>query len=153
MQLNSVRAKTHLFLKYFLSILVLFYSSYEVHAQLHLLTYFDFGENNVSEGNFLKSACRSSYRYCIVFTHNNLFRFRPTTSTTPMVEEVHALTDLFVTYNVNMVVNGHGHKRTYDELGNTTYIIMDALQDINNEASYLKLFINEKNIDFSYVGL
>ncbi len=33
---------------------------------------------------------RPNYRRCIVFTHNNLFRFRRTFSTNPLVEELHA---------------------------------------------------------------
>jgi UDP-2,3-diacylglucosamine pyrophosphatase LpxH len=49
-----------------------------------------------------------------------------------MVEEIHVLIDLFTRYNVNMVVNGHYHKRNTDILGNTTHIIMDALKDKND---------------------
>ena len=96
---------------------------------------------------------RNLYKYCIIFSHNNLFRFRPTTSTNPMVEENYALVDLCIRYNVNMVVTAHDHKRNWDFLGNTNFIIMDALQDDNNEASYLKLSVNERNIDFGFVEL
>jgi 3',5'-cyclic AMP phosphodiesterase CpdA len=101
----------------------------------------------------LLEASRSNYRYCTVFTHNNLFRFRPTTSTNPMVEEIRVLLDLFVMHNVNMVVTAHDHKRNYDILGNTVHIIMDALLDENDEASYLKLSIGDEKIDFSFVDL
>jgi len=96
---------------------------------------------------------RESFRYCVVFTHDNLLRLRPTTSTNPMVEEIEALLDLFTRYHVNMVVNGHDHKHNTDILGNTTHIIMDALQDVNDKATYLKLIINEERIDYSFVAL
>lgn len=96
---------------------------------------------------------RENYRYCTVFTHVNLFRLRPTTSTNPMVEELHVLVDLFTRHRVNMVVTGHDHNRNTDILGNTTHIIMDALQDINDRASYLKLSINEENVNYSFVEL
>jgi len=96
---------------------------------------------------------RNDYRYCIVLTHNNLIRLRPTTSTNPMVEEIQVLLDLFLRHNVNMVVTAHDHKQNSDILGNTTHIIMDALQDINDDASYLKLSINEENIEFNFVKI
>ncbi|MGI6047531.1 MAG: metallophosphoesterase family protein [Petrimonas sp.] len=96
---------------------------------------------------------RDNYRNCIVFTHNNIFRLRPTTSANPMVEEIHVLIDLFLRHNVNMVVTGHDHKRNTAVLGNTTHIIMDALQDTNSRASYLKLSINADNINYSFVEL
>jgi predicted phosphodiesterase len=106
--------------------------------------------------NWLKNlleTSRNNYRNCIIFTHNNLFRFRSTTSTNPMVDEVQALADLCIRYNVNMVVTAHDHKRNWDILGNTTFIIMDSLEDENNNASYLKLSVNEGNIDFSFITI
>jgi 3',5'-cyclic AMP phosphodiesterase CpdA len=102
--------------------------------------------------NLLETS-RNSYRYCIIFTHNNLFRFRQTTCTNPMVEEIYALTDLCMRYHVNMVVTGHDHKQNHDVLGNTDFIIMDSLEDENNNAGYLKIFVNDKNVDFSFVKL
>lgn len=101
----------------------------------------------------LLDSCRNDYRYCIIFTHDNLIRLRPTTSTNPMVEEIQVLLDLFLRYNVNMVVTAHDHERNTAILGNTTHIIMDALKDENNNASYLKLSINQENIDYSFVEL
>lgn len=96
---------------------------------------------------------RGNYRYCTVFTHNNIFRLRPTITTNPMVEEIRVLSDLFLRYNVNMVVTGHDHKQNVDIFGNTTHIIMDALEDTNKKASYLILSFNDKNIDYSFVAL
>lgn len=96
---------------------------------------------------------RNNYRYCTVFTHNNIFRLRATTSTNPMVEEIQVLVDLFTRHKVNTVVTAHDHKRNTDILGNTTHIIMDALQDTNNNASYLKLTITNTKIEYSFIEL
>lgn len=96
---------------------------------------------------------RNNYRHCTVFTHNNIFRLRPTTSTNPMAEEIQVYVDLFTMHRVNMVVTAHDHKRNTAILGNTTHIIMDALQDQNDEASYLKLTITEVNINYSFIEL
>jgi hypothetical protein len=96
---------------------------------------------------------RNNYRYCIIFTHNNLIRMRPTTSTNPMVPEIEVLLDLFLRHNVNLVVTAHDHKHNIDILGNTSHIIMDALQDTEDDASYLKLSINEENINYGFVAL
>lgn len=96
---------------------------------------------------------RNSYRYCTVFTHNNLFRLRPTTSTNPFVEEIQVLLDLFIRHQVNMVVTAHDHKRNTAVFGNTIHIIMDALQDENDNAGYLKIIVNEEKIDYSFVEL
>lgn len=96
---------------------------------------------------------RNSYRYCTVFTHNNLFRLRPTASTNPFVEEIQVLLDLFIRHQVNMVVTAHDHKRNTAVFGNTIHIIMDALQDENDNASYLKIIVNEEKIDYSFIEL
>ncbi len=96
---------------------------------------------------------RTNYRYCTIVTHNNIFRLRPTTSTNPMVEEVQVLADLSIKHNISMVITGHDHKRNTAVLGNTTHIIMDALQDISKNASYLKLSINDAKIDYSFIEL
>ncbi len=96
---------------------------------------------------------RNNYRHCIVFTHNNLFRLRPTTSTNPMTEELDVLVDLFTRYNIDMVVTAHDHKRNTDILGNTTHIIMDALQDVNDQASFLQISVSGEKIDYSFVEI
>ncbi|HDR68078.1 MAG TPA: metallophosphoesterase [Bacteroidaceae bacterium] len=103
-------------------------------------------------GNLLETT-RNDYRYCIIFTHNNLFRLRPTTSTNPFVEEIHVLLDLFLRYNVDMVVTAHDHKRNTGILGNTTHIIMDALSDEYDHAGYMKIFINTAAIEYVFVNL
>ena len=96
---------------------------------------------------------RKNYRNCIVFTHNNIFRFRPTVIANPMVEEIQVLVDLLIRYNVNMLVTAHDHKRNTDIFGNTIYITMDALEDSNDNASYLKIHVDDENINYSFVKL
>lgn len=96
---------------------------------------------------------REDYRHCTVFTHVNLFRFRPTASTNPFVEEIRELLDLFTRYHVEMVVNGHDHKRDSGNLGPTTYLIMDALLDGFPDASYLELHYSDQSIDYSFTGV
>ena len=95
---------------------------------------------------------RANYRHCILFTHNNLFRNRHTTSTNPMVEELHVLLDLTIKYAVNMVVTGHDHKKNVETFGVTTFITMDALQDDYDDAGYLKLMINQNEIEFDFIN-
>lgn len=51
------------YLKYILSILLLLTSITGVNAQIQLQSHLDMGENNVSEGLFLKNTYRSGYRY------------------------------------------------------------------------------------------
>ena len=96
---------------------------------------------------------REQHRYCLIFTHNNIFRLRPTLSTNPMVEEVLAFSDLCLKHEVNMVINGHDHQRNTDKLGNTEFIIMDALLDTNKEASYLSLSFKNETIDYEFIAI
>ena len=96
---------------------------------------------------------RNKYRYCIVFTHNNIHRIRRTGSTNPVSEEVRVLTDLFYRYNVNMVIMGHDHVRNVIEFGNTTYITLDALQDANKSASYIKIWATSQKITYEFVAI
>lgn len=94
---------------------------------------------------------RELYRYCIIFTHVNLIRMRPTASTNPNAEEVQILLDLFVKHNIDMVVTGHDHVQNVDYFGNTTHIIMDALTDDYSNAGYLKINISEKSPAFEFI--
>ena len=96
---------------------------------------------------------RPDYRRCIVFTHNNLFRFRHTTSTNPLIEELYVLIDLFAKHQVNMVVTGHDHKQYAQEFGNTTHIVMDALLDGFKNSGYLQLNLKNGVIKYKFVTL
>lgn len=96
---------------------------------------------------------RTEYRHCVIFTHNNFYRLRSTTSTNPMSEETQALSELFLRHEVNMVVTGHDHQRDTEVYGHTTHIIMDALQDHNDDASYLTLDIDLQDLSYTFVEL
>lgn len=111
------------------------------------------GKSQIAWFSQILEDMRSDFRYCVVLTHNNLFRFRPTTSTNPMVEELHVLLDLFIKHEVDVVVNAHDHKRGEKVFGNTNFIIMDALQDINKNASFLKMNIDASSISSDYIDL
>ena len=96
---------------------------------------------------------RANYRNCVVFSHVNFFRNRHTGSTNPLVDELYVLMDLFERYKVNMVISGHDHVRSINNFGFTTYITMDALQDANTNASYLKLKVNAEKVGYEYIDL
>lgn len=82
---------------------------------------------------------RNLYDRCVVFTHSNFFREHHTASTSPLVEELLVLMDLFEKHKVNMVITAHDHKRAEDRLGNVTYLILDALRDDAKNATWLVL--------------
>ncbi len=109
-----------------------------------------------SQLDWLKSILRSErsgYRHCVIFSHVNLFRNRRTSSTNPLVEELYVLMDLSVRYQVDMVITGHDHVKDVAELGNTTYLTLDALQDGCSHAGYLKLFVKQGNIEYDFANL
>jgi 3',5'-cyclic AMP phosphodiesterase CpdA len=96
---------------------------------------------------------RQIYRHCILYTHNNLFRFRRTFSTNPKIEEIQVLLDLFTRHQVDMVVGGHDHFRDETVFGNTTYIIMDAFLDRSNHASYFHLQQKNGKLQYEFVPI
>jgi len=96
---------------------------------------------------------RPEYRRCIIFTHNNLFRFRRTTSTNPLVEELHVLMELLFENNVDMFITGHDHQKDAEILGNTIFIVLDALKDGYIDAGYMELQITGGIIDYSFINL
>jgi hypothetical protein len=94
---------------------------------------------------------RPQYRHCVLFTHNNFYRFRKTSSTNPLLEELHYLLDLIVQNNIGMVVMGHDHAQDVDVFGNTTLVTMDALMDSNEDAGYLKVQVGPNSIGHELV--
>ena len=96
---------------------------------------------------------RANYRNCIVFGHTNLFRPRTTLSTNPLVEELYVLLDLFTDHQVDLVINGHDHRRAEEVFGSTTYLILDALLDDYQYAGYLKLTIQNGDIGYEFIGI
>jgi len=99
------------------------------------------------------SSKRANYRNCVVFSHVNFFRNRHKGSTNPPIEELYVLLDLFNQYKVNMVISGHDHIRFINNFGCTTYITTDGLLDSNPNASFLKLKVDNENLNYEYVKL
>jgi 3',5'-cyclic AMP phosphodiesterase CpdA len=93
---------------------------------------------------------RASYRRCVIFTHNNLFRFRRTASTNPNVEELVVLLDLFSRHQVDMVVTAHDHEHFAQQFGFTTHIVMDALKDGLDNAGYCLIEIKEGELSYNF---
>lgn len=102
--------------------------------------------------NLLKTK-RNHYRHCIIISHVNMLRTRRTASANPLVEENAYLIDVFTEYNVELFISGHDHVQNKTVLGNTTYIITDALIDGYKNAGYLKLSIGENDIDTEFIRL
>ena len=96
---------------------------------------------------------RQDYRFCIVMTHNNFFRFRRTGSTNPLVEELHVLMDMFTRHNVNMLITGHDHRRSDEVFGLTRYVTLDALLDGFKYASYMVFTIENGEIGVEFVNI
>jgi 3',5'-cyclic AMP phosphodiesterase CpdA len=96
---------------------------------------------------------RKKYRHCVVITHNNFFRNRFTTSTNPLIEELYVLLELFVEYQVNLVITGHDHKRNIEVFGPTTYITLDALKDGLVNASSLKFTFYNDSIIYQFIDM
>jgi hypothetical protein len=84
---------------------------------------------------------RKNHRFCIIFSHVNFFREHHTFSANPLVDELHAMLDMFYSNSVDMVIMGHDHHRSEEFFGKTHYITLDACFDGFEEASFLKLEI------------
>lgn len=96
---------------------------------------------------------RTTVRYCILFSHVNFFREHRTTSTNPLVDEIHVLMDLCYSHSIDMVIMGHDHRRSVESFGKTRFITLDALLDGFKEASYLKLEIKENGLEYAFIDL
>ncbi len=93
---------------------------------------------------------RRGYRNCIIITHSNFFRSRRTLSTTPLVEELYFLLDLFSDNNVDMVIMGHDHERSVELFGNTVYLTLDALEDGFDDASLVRIENKNGVLEYQY---
>ena len=95
---------------------------------------------------------RDEYRFCVVFSHVNIFRIRNTLSTNPYPGEVLTLSHLCAENNVTMVFNGHDHLKNVESFGPTTFITMDALQDDLEISGYSVLKCNTGMLTFENVN-
>ncbi len=96
---------------------------------------------------------RPDFRYCMLFTHNNLFRNPPTWTTNPPIEELHVLMDLFLRHSVDFLIAGHDHRRNETHFGNTTYLLVDAMKDGLSNAGYLRLYVTGEGVEYQFESL
>jgi hypothetical protein len=96
---------------------------------------------------------RPDYRYCIVLTHNNLFRTNHTSGTYLNVEELYILIDLFAEYGVNTVITAHNHERSLQVLGGTTYITLPALTEDLDNPGFLQVNISSNGLDYKFLDI
>jgi predicted phosphodiesterase len=93
---------------------------------------------------------RNTYRRCVVFSHNNLYRIRHTGSTNPLVDELLVLSELFLKHRVDMVITGHDHVKNELVFGNTIHITMQALLVGMKDAGYFHLNVKKGIISYSF---
>jgi hypothetical protein len=110
------------------------------------------GEKQLKWFKDLLEKHRDEYRFCVVFSHVNIFRIRNTLSTNPYPGEVLTLSQLCAENNVSMVFNAHDHLKNVETFGPTTYITMDALQDDLEITGYSVLKCNTGMLTFENVN-
>lgn len=110
------------------------------------------GEKQLKWFKDLLEEHRDEYRFCVVFSHVNIFRIRNTLSTNPYPGEVLTLSHLCAENNVTMVFNGHDHLKNVESFGPTTFITMDALQDDLEITGYSVLKCNTGMLTFENVN-
>jgi len=106
--------------------------------------------------NWIKEVLKSkrhNYRHCLIFTHNNFLLERHTESSALSVEELDVLMELFTESKVDMEISGHDHKHAVGILGNTTYLIMDALEDGLDNSGYLRINVKKGNVEYQFKSI
>ena len=96
---------------------------------------------------------RHNFRNCVIISHSNFFRSRRTLSTTPLVEEMYFLLDLFSDNNVDMVIMGHDHMRSVELFGNTKYLTLDAIEDGHDDASFVRILNKNGMVEYQYIRI
>jgi predicted phosphodiesterase len=95
---------------------------------------------------------RSSYRFCVVITHNNFFLKRHTLSTYMNNEEMYVLLDLFARYRVDMMISAHDHVQYAEEFAGTQYLVLPALEDGSANPGYLSLDVKNNSLISEFVN-
>ena len=85
---------------------------------------------------------RANYRNCFVFSHVNLRKSGIDLATSMINEDSNILLDLYFKHDVDYVFQGHRHQKSVDVIGNTTYLILDALVDEGSKPTTYVLFTN-----------
>ena len=96
----------------------------------------------------------SDYRNVIVFTHTHFFMKDTSQGHTSnyALEETYDLADLFARYGVDLVLTGHDHHREQTVFKGVEYVIVDALEEIADNAGYAVLSVG-KDIGIEFVNL
>lgn len=94
-----------------------------------------------------------NYRHIIVYTHTHIFKQDASQGHTSnyAIEETYELVDLMSRYGVELVMMGHDHSREVSSYGGCTYIIVDAVQDVQRDPYYMILSIG-KNVHYDFVN-
>lgn len=103
-------------------------------------------------GDLLKDKSLQGYRNIIIFTHSHFFKKDTSQGHTSnfTMEETYDLTELFAGNGVNMVLQGHSHARDITVFKDVTYLRLDAIEDIAQEAYYAILNIGD-NINYEFI--
>lgn len=103
----------------------------------------------------LLATSRSSYRHCIIITHTNIFKTDNSqmTSGNMPLEETIALTDLFSTYGVDMVFQGHDHYREDLYFKGVRYTTVGTIKDTAESPEYLKVHVSPNGFEYEWVNL
>ncbi len=97
---------------------------------------------------------RSAYRWCVVFTHTNLFKtdLSQFPSGNLLEDETYELTDVFAQNDVDLVLTGHDHYREELTYKNVRYVSVDALKDGLPKVHYLVVHSGKK-LSYDFVPL
>ena len=117
-----------------------------------------FGAKQVNWLKTILKDLRPNYRKCIIVSHNNIFYVAPDNLmkapiTTPPVEEVNLLLDLFLRYHVDVYLSGHFHNEQAMVLGVTTIITIGASYDGYDFAGYLDMHSLDGTLTWTNVGI
>lgn len=117
-----------------------------------------FGAKQLNWLKDLLTSQRNNFRKCIIASHNNIFYVAPDNLTkapitTPPVEEVNFLLDLFLRYRVNVYISGHFHNEQAMVLGVTSIVTIGACYDGYDLARYLDMHSQDSTLTWTYVGI
>lgn len=97
----------------------------------------------------------TTIRHRIVYSHNDFFRMDNMMNDCAnfSIEETYALIDLFERNNVAQYWSGHDHDREKVQIGNVTYVVVDALEDKSPQAGYMAVYMSDYiHNDFRFIN-
>lgn len=108
------------------------------------------GTHGPTQINWLeeKLSHRDNYRYCIVISHNWLFRTTYNYTRTPYanlpIEEQYALMDLMSEKSVNLMLMGHAHRCEAHIIGGVHYVMTENMNKTDETPTYLNVYCGEE---------